>query len=159
MNIREIRASDNQKIEEIVKSTIVEFGLPTQGSAYEDNDTQNMYEAYQGFNACYFVLELENEVVGGGGIKPLQGENSDVCELQKMYLLPKGRGKGYGRKIFERCLSAAKDLGFKQCYLESDPGMKSAINLYEKSGFEHLKGPLGNTGHTACGIWMIKSLI
>ena len=158
MKIRNIQAQDNKKIEEIVKSTIVEFGLPTEGSAYEDSDTQNMFEAYQGTNACYFVLEHNNEVIGGGSIKPLRGENMEICELQKMYVLPKGRGKGFGRKLFEHCLQAAKELGYKKCYLESDPGMTAAIRIYEKSGFEHLKGPLGNTGHTACGIWMIKPL-
>ena len=158
MIIRNIQARDNQKIEEIVKSTIIEFGLPTKGSAYEDSDTQNMFEAYQAAKASYFVLEDDHEVIGGGGIKPLQGEHNEICELQKMYVLPKGRGKGFGRKLFEHCLQAAKELGYKKCYLESDPGMSAAIRLYEKNGFEHLKGPLGSTGHTACGIWMIKSL-
>lgn len=158
MTIREIQAKDNQKIEEIVKSTIVEFGLPTTGSAYEDSDTQAMCEAYQDANAIYFVAEADNEVVGGGGIKPLQGFNSTVCELQKMYLKPGARGKGYGKQVFDACLKAAKQLGYKQCYLESDPTMTSAINIYEKNGFKHLKGPLGNTGHTACGVWMLKDL-
>ncbi len=158
MIIRNIEPKDNEKIEKIVKSTILEFGLPTKGSAYEDKDTLNMFAAYEAPNASYFILEHDNEVIGGGGIKPLQGENEQVCELQKMYVLPKGRGKGFGRKLFERCLLAAKDLGYEQCYLESDPGMTAAIRLYEQNGFKHLKGPLGATGHTACGIWMIKPL-
>lgn len=158
MTIRKIEVKDNQKIEAIIKSTILEFGLPTTGSAYEDSDTQAMYEAYQGTNAIYFVAEADDKVIGGGGIKPLQGSDNSICELQKMYLKPSSRGKGYGKKIFDRCLLAAKELGYKQCYLESDPSMTSAINIYEKNGFKHLKGPIGNTGHVACGVWMIKNL-
>ena len=158
MIIRKIQAKDNQKIEQIIKSTIVEFGLPTTGSAYADSDTQAMYEAYQDKSAIYFVIEVANEVIGGGGIKPLQGHDGTVCELQKMYLMPSQRGKGYGKQIFDTCLKAAKELGYKKCYLESDPGMTAAINIYKKNGFKHLKGSLGNTGHTACGVWMIKNL-
>lgn len=157
MIIRKIAPKDNKKMEEIIKSTILEFGLPTTGTAYEDKDTLSMFEAYQDTSATYFVVEVDNEVVAGGGIKSLTNE-THICELQKMYMLPEMRGKGYGRQLFLTCLQAAKDLGYKQCYLESDPGMKSAINLYEKNGFEHLKAPLGNTGHTACGIWMLKDL-
>lgn len=158
MNIRKIQPEDNQKIEEIVKAAILEFGLPIAGSAYEDSDTSAMYEAYLDDNAIYYVVEDENEVIGGGGIKRLQGHSANICELQKMYLKPTARGKGYGKIIFDMCLNAAKELGYQQCYLESDPGMTTAINIYEKNGFKHLKGPIGNTGHTVCGIWMIKEL-
>ncbi len=93
MIIRKIQGKDNQKIEHIIKSTILEFGLPTCGSAYEDADTNAMYEAYQGDKAIYFVAEHTNHVIGGGGIKPLQGSNGTICELQKMYLDPQARGK------------------------------------------------------------------
>ena len=158
VNIRKIEAKDNQKIEQIVKSTIIEFGLPTTGSAYEDSDTTAMYEAYQNDDQAYFVLEVNNEIVGGGGIKALNGSEGKICELQKMYLMPKVRGKGYGKSIFDTCLQAAKDLDYKQCYLESDPSMLSAIKIYEKNGFKHLNGPIGNTGHTVCGVWMLKDL-
>lgn len=158
MIIRKIQEKDNQKIEGIIKSTIVEFGLPISGSAYEDRDTEAMYEAYLGQDAIYFVVEVDRNVVGGGGIKPLQGYDNTVCELQKMYLKPSARGKGYGKKIFDMCLKAAKEIGYKQCYLESDPSMTLAIGIYEKNGFKHLNGPLGDTGHTACGVWMLKDL-
>ena len=60
--------------------------------------------------------------------------------------------------MFNTCMQAAKDLGFKRCYLESAPQLKAAIHIYEKSGFTHLKEALGNTGHYSCGVWMIKDL-
>ena len=34
----------------------------------------------------------------------------------------------------------------------------SAIPMYEQFGFSYLPGPLGNSGHTGCDIWMIKLL-
>ncbi len=158
MNIREIRQEDNLAIEQVIKAIFHEFDLPLVGTAYEDEETPRMYESYQQENEIYFVLEENGQVYGGGGIKPLRDYGADVCELQKMYFSPEIRGKGYGKLMFDRCLQAAKDLGYKKCYLESASVLKAAIHIYEKNGFEHLEKPLGNTGHYSCGVWMIKEL-
>ena len=88
----------------------------------------------------------------------LKDFEGDVCEIQKMYFSPKIRGKGYGKLLFEKCIQTAKDLGYKQCYLESASQLKAAIHIYESFGFKHLDGALGNTGHFSCGVWMIKDL-
>lgn len=158
MIIREIQPQDNLAVERIIKAIFHEFDLPLVGTAYEDQETPKMYESYQNENEVYYVLEENEEVLGGGGIKPLRDFGEDVCELQKMYFSPKVRGKGYGKLMFDKCLNAAKELGYKKCYLESASVLKTAIHIYEKNGFQHLERPLGNTGHYSCGVWMIKDL-
>jgi putative acetyltransferase len=158
MHIRKIKPTDNPFIEQIIKSSLVEFGLPMIGTAYEDKDTQFMHEAYQDSREIYFVLEDNGVAVGGGGIKALQNNNGNVCELQKMYFAPEARGKGYGKVMFDKCIDAAKKFGYTQCYLESAGSLEAAIHIYEKNGFKHLDGPLGGTGHYSCGVWMIKDL-
>ena len=35
---------------------------------------------------------------------------------------------------------------------------KNVSAAYEKFGFEYLTGPMGNTGHHGCSVWMCKSL-
>lgn len=156
--IREIKPEDNPIIERIIKDIFPEFNMPLVGTAYEDEETPNMFESYQGKKEVYFVIEENGVVVGGGGIKPLRGFGDDVCELQKMYFSPSIRGKGFGKKMFDKCMQAAKDFGYKKCYLESASQLKAAIHIYEKKGFVHLDKPLGNTGHYSCGVWMIKDL-
>jgi len=158
MLIRKIKPADNPFIEHIIKSSLVEFGLPMMGTAYEDEDTQHMYEAYQSNRAVYFVLEDNGTIVGGGGIKELQNNIDNVCELQKMYFAPEARGKGYGKIMFDKCMNAAKKFNYVQCYLESAGSLKAAIHIYEKNGFKHLEGPLGGTGHYSCEVWMLKDL-
>lgn len=158
MTIRKIKQSDNKAVESIVKYVLPEFGLPTVGTAYEDIQTTMMYESYQGSKEVYFVLEDNGVVVGGAGIKKLAGDQNGICELQKMYFLPEARGKGYGKLMFHKCMEAAKQFGYNQCYLESASALVAAIAMYEKNGFKHLKGPLGGTGHFSCGVWMIKDL-
>lgn len=156
--IREIQQNDNSQIEKIIKDCFPEWGIPTVGTAYEDYETKNMFESYQNEREVYFVVEYGNKILGGAGIKPLKDFDNDFCELQKMYFSPVVRGKGIGQKMMTKCLSAARQFDYKTCYLESASQLKAAIKLYERTGFEYLKEPLGNTGHYSCGIWMTKNL-
>jgi len=159
MIIREIKPEDNAQIEMIMTNCFMEFGLPISGSSLEDEDVKQMYEGFQSARAIYYVVEENGKVLGGGGVKQLIGAKNNTCELQKMYFHPDARGKGYGKKMFDMCMKAAKDFGFEFCYLESASQLKSAIKLYEKNGFKHLEKSLGNTGHTICGVYMIKNIL
>ena len=156
--IREIRQGDNAQIEQVIRACFHEFKVPLEGTAYSDKETPRMFESYQNSNDVYYVIENEGKVLGGGGVKPLKDFETDICEIQKMYFSPEIRGQGYGRLIFEMCMNAAKELGYKNCYLESASQLKAAIHIYEAYGFKHLKNALGNTGHYSCGVWMIKEL-
>ena len=46
----------------------------------------------------------------------------------------------------------------KKIYLETMPELKQALHVYEKFGFEYLNGPMGNSGHTGCSLWMLKEI-
>ena len=159
MIIREIQPNDNKSIEVIITNCFEEFGLPTVGSSLEDDDVKNMFEGFQGDRAIYYVVEDHGKVLGGGGVKQLQDAAKDTCELQKMYFHPDVRGKGIGKRMFDLCMEAANEFNYKFCYLESASQLKSAIKLYEKNGFKHLDKPLGYTGHTICGVYMLKKLL
>ena len=158
ITVREIQQQDNAQLEQVIRACFHEFKIPLKGTAYEDEETPRMYESYQKDNEVYYVIDADGEVLGGGGVKPLKDFEGSVCEIQKMYFSPKVRGKGYGKLLFEKCMKAAKELGYKQCYIESASQLKAAIHIYETHGFKHLEGSLGNTGHFSCGVWMIKDL-
>lgn len=156
--IRKIEAFDNADIEKVIRGCFYEFDIPLEGTAYSDIETTRMYQSYQNENEIYFVIEKNGTVFGGGGIKPLKGFEADVCEIQKLFFSPEVRGSGNGKLLFEKGIEWAKEYGYKQCYLESVPQLKTAIHIYESYGFMHLDSALGNTGHGSCGIWMIKEL-
>ena len=156
--IREIQPTDNPHLAKIIKSTLKEFGANHPGTVYYDATTDSLFELFQKKGAVYFVAELNEKIVGGGGIYPSDGLPADTCELVKMYLLPEARGTGLGRTLIEKNISFAKVYGYKNIYLETMPELKQALNVYAKFGFEYLKAPMGNTGHTGCSLWMLKSL-
>ena len=156
--IRNILPTDNSALAKIVKGTLAEFGANHPGTVYYDATTDALFELFQNDKAVYNVAELNGEVVGGGGIYPTEGLPIDTCELVKMYLLSNARGLGLGKIMIEKCIEQAKQKGFKKIYLETMPELKQALNVYAKFGFEYLKGPMGNSGHTGCSLWMLKVL-
>ena len=157
--IRNIQKTDNPFLSQIIKSTLKEFGANHPGTVYFDPSTDHLYELFQQEKAIYNVAILNEEIVGGGGIYPTEGLPEDTCELVKMYLSAKARGTGLGRTLIEKCIEQAKEKGFNKIYLETMPELKQALNIYAKFGFSYLTGPLGNSGHTGCSLWMLKELL
>ena len=148
--IRPVTSSDNAAVASIIRTVMPEFGANREGFAIHDAEVDDITTAFSDSRSAYFVCEVDGKVVGGGGVAQLLGGDKNTCELKKMYFLKEGRGKGLGRKLVERCLQAAKEIGFEYCYLETFNTMKEAMVLYGKVGFEKIPGPLGNTGHFAC---------
>ena len=159
MLIRLINESDNKPLAIILREVLIEMNIPKKGSAYEDPEIDNMYNSYNSTKSRYFVVEENDKILGGAGINPLRDAEPDICELQKMYFHKSLRGRGIGDKMIEFCLDFAIKSNFKKCYIETMPNMINAQKLYLKKGFKYIDGPLGNTGHTACPVWMIKNLV
>jgi putative acetyltransferase len=158
IKIRIIKQTDNPVLAKIIRDTLAEFGANQPGTVYYDPTTDHLFEMFQNPLSVYFAAEMEGELVGGGGIYPTDGLPDKTCELVKMYLLPIARGKGIGKMIIDNCLQEAATLGFENVYLETMPELQQALKVYEKFGFNYLKGPLGNSGHFGCSRWMLKSL-
>jgi len=156
--IREIQSEDNPKIAKAIREVLIEYGVPKVGTAYADIILDTLSEAYTDKNSIYYVIEKDNKIYGGAGIKQLDNYDGNICELQKMYFSPEVRGIGLGSKMMKICLEKAKDFGFNQCYLETLTYMEEARKLYRKSGFNDLKSPMGDTGHYSCNLWMLKDL-
>ncbi|BDU77835.1 N-acetyltransferase [Mesoterricola sediminis] len=141
----------------IIRAVMPEFGADGPGFALHDPEVDHMWEAYQRPGAAYFVVEEEGEVIGGGGVAPLDGVEG-TCELRKMYFLPRARGRGLGEVMMRTCLARARELGYRACYLETLTGMEGAQRLYLRTGFRPICAPLGATGHHGCDKWFIKEL-
>lgn len=156
--IREIQSKDNVEIAAIVRNVLMEMGAPKVGTAYADPYLDSLSDVYDVPNATYFVIENNGKIVGGAGVKQLDNSDENICELQKMYLLPEGRGLGLGKLLIDTCIEKATEFGFESCYIETMTYMEDAQKLYKKVGFYNLDKQIGNTGHNSCEVWMLKKL-
>jgi len=159
IQIRPILPEDNPAIAQIIRSVLEEFGANKPGTVYFDAETDHLYELFSKTpGSAYQVAIQAGTLLGGAGIFPTPNLPEGTCELVKMYLLAAARGKGVGRTLIEESFQIARNLGYKAIYLETMPELTKAIYIYEKMGFQYLNGPMGNSGHTGCDIWMIKTL-
>lgn len=156
--IRTIQPADNQALAVIIRNALAEFGADKPGTVYYDATTDALYELFRQAGSIYYVAEENGVLLGGAGIYPSPGLPADTCELVKMYLSPNARGKGIGKLLIEKALEFATQAGYRNVYIETMPELRKAMSVYEKFGFKYLDGPMGNTGHFGCGIWMLKSL-
>jgi len=156
--IRPIAEPDDATMAQVIRAVMPEFGAVGEGFAINDPEVDWMSRAYAGARAAYFVVERNGRVCGGGGIAPLEGGDEDVCELRKMYFLPELRGLGAGTMLIAECLDAARERGFRRCYLETLRGMDAAMRLYERQGFQRIPAPMGATGHGGCNAFYLLDL-
>lgn len=156
MLIREIQEKDNEQVESLIRTCLIEFGANKPGCAWEDPDLGRFYQVYQNEKSKYWVVEEKNKIVAGCGIGSLNNAEG-ICELQKMYSLKEVRGRGIADELLKLALDFAKK-HYKKCYLETFTNMVAANKFYKKNEFIQLEKPIVETGHYACDVWYIKNL-
>ena len=158
MQIRPIEPGDNEALAKVIRAALAEFGANKPGTVYFDPTTDALYELFRTPRSYYYVAIEDNQVVGGCGIFPTDNLPDGTCELVKLYVAKEARGSGLGKELMEKSMIWAKASGYTQVYLESMPELAKAVSIYEKVGFHSLDGPLGNSGHCGCDIWMLKGI-
>jgi putative acetyltransferase len=158
ISCRPIQESDNKTLANIIRASIESYYLPTEGTAHSDPTTDNLFLLFQQPKSFYWVATEGETVLGGGGIYPSNGLPEGYCELVRYFLAPQARGRGIGKQLLDKSIQTAKAFGYQQMYLESFPEMKEAIRMYERNGFKRINQALGNTGHYACNVWMVREV-
>jgi putative acetyltransferase len=155
---RKIEKRDNKEIADLIRSVFREFGIARPGTVYFDPTTDDLYTLFQKPGSIYWIAEDDGKIIGGCGIFSTENLPEGCGELVKLYLNPNYRNRGIGRQLMEISMESAKQLGYKQLYLESLPELDKAIRLYEKEGFRFINHKMGDSGHFGCNIWMLKDL-
>lgn len=156
--MRQIQKEDNQSLALIIRQSLKSYGLDKPGTVYTDPTTDDLFKLFQTVGSVYFVALEDEKILGGCGIFPTQGLPSGHAELVKLYLSEDARGKGLGKLLMETASAWAKDYGYTHLYLETFRELDSAVHLYKKLGYQDLFHPLGDSGHHACEVWMLKTL-
>jgi putative acetyltransferase len=155
---REIVKKDNLFLAELIRNVFREFKIDRPGTVYTDPTTDHLFELFENPKSKYWIAEENLKILGGCGIYPTDGLPEGYAELVKLYLLKESRGKGIGKELMRLSINSAIKLGYRQLYLESLPELGNAVKMYENAGFVKIEKSLGNSGHYACTIRMVKKL-
>jgi putative acetyltransferase len=97
-------------------------GLPGE---YAPPDGRLLLAEYEGASAgCVALHKIE----------------SGTCEMKRLYLRPRFRGKGSGWALAERAIAEARTIGYQCMRLDTvAPVMKDAVAMYRKLGFKEIE--------------------
>jgi putative acetyltransferase len=158
INIRPLMVQDNKPLADLIRTVFREFKIDRPGTVYTDPTTDHLYELFQHQGAVYWVAEEDKIMTGGCGIFPTEGLPEGCAELVKFYVKASSRGRGIGLRLMEKCFESAREMGYRQLYLETLPELGKAVGMYERAGFKFIKERLGSSGHYSCELWMVKEL-
>jgi DNA-binding MarR family transcriptional regulator/GNAT superfamily N-acetyltransferase len=80
----------------------------------------------------FFVAYLQGEAIGCGAVK----HHADApAEIKRMWIAPRARGLGLGRRLLEKLELSALESGARVGHLETSAVLPEAIALYRSAGW------------------------
>jgi putative acetyltransferase len=112
-------------------------------------DSVGLAMSFQGFDAELAGLPGVYGADGGGLLLAFQKEEpagtialrrltGTSGEVKRLYLRPKFRGLGLGRRLLNDVIDLAGRFQYECLYADTLPSMMEALSLYERVGFERV---------------------
>lgn len=84
-------------------------------------------------SGCLLIAMVDGQPAGCVGLRSL---SDGVCEMKRLYVRSRHRGLGLGRKLSERVIQEARELGYVRIRLDTIASkMAPAVSLYAGLGF------------------------
>ncbi len=99
-------------------------------------DTKEEFQEYYfGERSGVWLAILENKVVGCIALRELP-ELRRGGEIKRMYVQPAYRSHGIAKALLAALEQFAANVGYDLLYLDSAPGMDTAVRFYQHNGYE-----------------------
>lgn len=114
-------------IEEYAASLALDLSF--QNIAHELEHLQTEYSPPEG---ALFIAMDGDDAVGCAGLRRF---DAGAGEVKRLYVAPRGRGRGAGRRLAQAVIDAGRSAGYERLLLDTLPSMTEALALYAVLGF------------------------
>lgn len=101
---------------------------------YQNNEAEfaNLPGKYAAPKGCVLLADRNGDIEGCVALRQVDAE---ICEMKRLYVRPRARGRNVGRQLAERLIAEARHMGYKEMRLDVQEKSVSARRLYEALGF------------------------
>ena len=156
MQLRQLTGEYDAGVADLIRTNLKAHHLDIPGTVYFDDGLDHISDFYDGPGRVYYVLLQNGQVVGGIGLAEFNFFES-CCELQKLYLSDAVKGRGLGYDLIDHIENCAKEMGYRQMYLETHNNLQTAIHVYEKAGYHEIPRP-ESVVHSTMNRFFLKKL-
>jgi ribosomal protein S18 acetylase RimI-like enzyme len=135
LKILEAHAGENLKIIRKLFEAYAEslsFDLSFQNF---DEELAKLPGEYAPPTGCLLLAMHQTKAAGCVALRRI---DKTICEMKRLFVRPKFRHKGIGRKLAEAVIERATKNRYKQMRLDTAPKMDAARNLYKSLGFKNI---------------------
>lgn len=143
MNIKIIPAYKNAQEVETLFSEYTDMLIAGDSSFQQYLDIQHYDEEIKHLEAKYgtpfgrlYLAYYNEELAGCIGLRKIDEQN---CEMKRLYVRPKFRGKQIGNQLVRKIIEDAKEIGYSHMLLDTLPFLENAISMYRKCGFYEIE--------------------
>jgi putative acetyltransferase len=111
------------------------FGLSMEFQGFGD-ELEGLPGVYGAAGGALLLALDPNEPAGTIALRRL---DATAGEVKRLYLRPKYRGHGLGRRLLEAVTGRAEAIGYERLYADTLPSMTDALILYQRAGFERIE--------------------
>lgn len=92
--------------------------------------------AYAAPGGRLLLAYVDDACAGCVALRPLKGGRAGQdCEMKRLYVRPDFRGRQISRRLVERVLQDAREIGYRRIVLDTMSSMRAAQALYRSLGF------------------------
>ncbi|MEO7716904.1 MAG: GNAT family N-acetyltransferase [Capsulimonas sp.] len=126
------------------RSTFAQHYIPEDMEAYltENFSEEKLEQEFSDPLATFFIAELSGKPLGYAKLHMGQPDasvtGSKPMELERLYVLPEGIGRGIGPRLMQECVETTTGRGLETLWLGVWEHNHRAIRFYQKWGFEEV---------------------
>ena len=133
MIIKTFLKSQTDEVKDLVLSVLNEQGFEFDPNKDFDLDDIDRYYLQSG--GVFYVALVDGKIIGTSAVRRIDDER---CEIKRIYVRKKFRGRGFGKDLFLKSLEFA-GRNYSIALLKTDAKLTDAIQLYLKNGFSVVK--------------------